>query len=57
MRGSKGSLTREINVGPCLPNFEKFRNFTSPSKVKGIASCLMIFEISSTSDSCEIKTI
>lgn len=52
-----GFLTRDINVGGLRPNLEKFSNLTSPSKLKGIASCLMIFVISSTNSSYKITSM
>lgn len=54
-RESSGSLTKDIKLGPCRPNSEKFRNLTSPSKLKGMASCLMMLVISSTSNSCQTE--
>lgn len=46
-----------MNDGDSRPNFEKFKNLTSPSKLKGIASCLMILVISSTKSSYKIAQI
>lgn len=51
--GSMGSRTNDIKTGDWRPNCEKLRNLTSPSKVKGIASCLMMLVISSTNSSCK----
>lgn len=48
---SKGFFTIEINTGACLPNCEKLRNLTLPSKLNGMASCRIIPVISSTNNS------